>query len=203
MNTKEASALPRQLVGPAALPPFFNTAKERQAYSRANGYIPKKVPWTRTGGSEARSRRHLEQVIDDHQSGLLNPLWPLPVGSRDALLDCVKRGVREGIHNAMTDFGEASNYALLEASATSAVMRVIDDRIVFRRSGNCAPMRQKTDTSSKYVGVTKSGNRWRAQVRVNGSRLQTHFDTEEQAARQYNQWVADYCPGRPTNTIEP
>ena len=202
MTTKEASALPRQPVGPAALPPF-NTAKERQAYSKANGYIPKKVPWTKTGGGDARSRKHLAMILEDHNNGLLNPLWPLPEGSRDALLDCVKRGVREGIHNAMTDFGETPNYALLEAAATSAVMRVIDDRIVFRKSGNCAPMRQKADTSSKYVGVTKSGNRWRAQVRVNGSRLQTHFDTEEQAARQYNQWVADYCPGRPTNTIEP
>lgn len=63
-----------------------------------------------------------------------------------------------------------------------------------------ASRKERTGKTSIYTGVfwDKQTQKWRTQIDVNGERKMLRFNTEEEAARQYDAWVRKY---RPSQTV--
>lgn len=59
---------------------------------------------------------------------------------------------------------------------------------VCTRKENCRNRKSRSGSTSKYLGVSKSGNKWHAQIEVNGmAKHLGFFSVEEDAAIAYNQ----------------
>lgn len=63
---------------------------------------------------------------------------------------------------------------------------------IVTRSENSRNTKKKDDTSSKYTGVSKKGNKWHAQISIENKRLSAYYDNEIHAAHQYNLWIDEY-----------
>ena len=55
--------------------------------------------------------------------------------------------------------------------------------------------------SSRYSGVFKTGNSWRADMRCGELHLRKTFRTEEEAARQVNEWIIEHGLDRRLNEV--
>lgn len=200
-----ASALPRQLVGPAALPPTFNTAKERQAYHA----LAENESVLHANRLAQKRMRRLATDLQDFSAPYVNPGRGLSPGTRDIILSCVKRGISDGLSDASEAVDGIPPQILIEASAVSAVMNAIESRLLFEPDG--PPL-----VTSKYHGVTYNADRfmvhrasssgrarlWMARLMHGGRQLSRSLETEEQAALQYNEWVTEHGFDLPLNDVQ-
>lgn len=64
--------------------------------------------------------------------------------------------------------------------------------------------------TSKYIGVKSNANPlfqtkkpWAARILINGKMKTQSFETEREAAIQYDKWVLEYCLDRTLNILKP
>tara|TARA_R110000765_G_scaffold292595_1_gene388137 strand:- start:20 stop:496 length:477 start_codon:yes stop_codon:yes gene_type:complete len=98
-------------------------------------------------------------------------------------------------HNEDWDITDISSNNQIDHYDINKSNNKIENLRILTCSQNTRNQKKRENTSSKYIGVFKSGNKWVAQIRIDGKNKHLgSYETEEEASEVYKKKCKELMP---------